>query len=221
METDTIKTAQGDLVITFLGHATLMVTFGGKTVHVDPVSAEADYTRLPAADLILISHDHHDHLDLEAVKLIRKPGTKIVGNPDAGRQIPEAIVLKNGESQTVDGFKIEAVPAYNIRHEMSPGVPFHPRGIGNGYVVTFGDKRVYFAGDTENVPEMKQLLDIDIAFLPMNLPYTMTPEMTADAALMFRPKILYPYHYGETDTARLSALLKDEKDIEIRIRKMK
>jgi len=221
METDTIKTAQGDLVITFLGHATLMVTFGGKTVHVDPVSAEADYTRLPAADLILISHDHHDHLDLEAVKLIRKPETKIVGNPDAGRQIPEAIVLKNGESQTVDGFKIEAVPAYNIRHEMSPGVPFHPRGIGNGYVVTFGDKRVYFAGDTENVPEMKQLLDIDIAFLPMNLPYTMTPEMTADAALMFRPKILYPYHYGETDTARLSALLKDEKDIEIRIRKMK
>ncbi|HOE78796.1 MAG TPA: MBL fold metallo-hydrolase [Smithellaceae bacterium] len=221
METDTIKTAQGDLVITFLGHATLMVTFGGKTVHVDPVSAEADYTRLPAADLILISHDHHDHLDLEAVKLIRKPETKIVGNPDAGRQIPEAIVLKNGESQTVDGFKIEAVPAYNIRHEMSPGVPFHPRGIGNGYVVTFGDKRVYFAGDTENVPEMKQLLDIDIAFLPMNLPYTMTPEMTADAALMFRPKILYPYHYGETDTARLSALLKDEKDIEIRVRKMK
>jgi len=221
METDTIKTAQGDLAITFLGHATLMVTFGGKTVHVDPVSAEADYTRLPAADLILISHDHHDHLDLEAVKLIRKPETKIVGNPDAGRQIPEAIVLKNGESQTVDGFKIEAVPAYNIRHEMSPGVPFHPRGIGNGYVVTFGDKRVYFAGDTENVPEMKQLLDIDIAFLPMNLPYTMTPEMTADAALMFRPKILYPYHYGETDTARLSALLKDEKDIEIRIRKMK
>lgn len=221
METDTIKTAQGDLVITFLGHATLMVTFGGKTVHVDPVSAEADYTRLPAADLILISHDHHDHLDLEAVKLIRKPETKIVGNPDAGRQIPGAIVLKNGESQTVDGFKIEAVPAYNIRHEMSPGVPFHPRGIGNGYVVTFGDKRVYFAGDTENVPEMKQLLDIDIAFLPMNLPYTMTPEMTADAALMFRPKILYPYHYGETDTARLSALLKDEKDIEIRIRKMK
>jgi len=221
METDTIKTAQGDLAITFLGHATLMVTFGGKTVHVDPVSAEADYTRLPAADLILISHDHHDHLDLEAVKLIRKPETKIVGNPDAGRQIPEAIVLKNGESQTVDGFKIEAVPAYNIRHEMSPGVPFHPRGIGNGYVVTFGDKRVYFAGDTENVPEMKQLLDIDIAFLPMNLPYTMTPEMTADAALMFRPKILYPYHYGETDTARLSALLKDEKDIEIRVRKMK
>lgn len=221
METDTIKTAQGDLVITFLGHATLMVTFGGKTVHVDPVSAEADYTRLPAADLILISHDHHDHLDLEAVKLIRKPETKIVGNPDAGRQIPGAIVLKNGESQTVDGFKIEAVPAYNIRHEMSPGVPFHPRGIGNGYVVTFGDKRVYFAGDTENVPEMKQLLDIDIAFLPMNLPYTMTPEMTADAALMFRPKILYPYHYGETDTARLSALLKDEKDIEIRVRKMK
>lgn len=221
MQTDTIKTAQGDLVITFLGHATLMATFGGKTVHIDPVGTEADYTKLPAADLILISHDHYDHLDPEAVKLIRKPATKIVGNPDVGKQLPETIVLKNGESRTVEGFKIEAVPAYNIRHEMSPGKPFHPQGVGNGYVVTFGDKRVYFAGDTENVPEMKGLADIDIAFLPMNLPYTMTPEMAADAALMFRPKILYPYHYGETDTAKLVDLLKDDKDIEIRIRKMK
>ncbi len=221
MQTDTIKTAGGDLVITFLGHATLMASFDGKTIHLDPVSAEADYAKLPQADLILVSHDHYDHLDPEAIKLIRTPATKIVGNPDVGRQIPETIVLKNGESQIVEGLKIEAVPAYNIKHEMSPGKPFHPRGIGNGYVVTFGDKRVYFAGDTENVPEMKQLADIDIAFLPMNLPYTMTPEMVADAALMFRPKVLYPYHFGETDTSELVSLLKDEKDIEIRIRKMK
>ena len=221
MQTDTIKTAGGDLVITFLGHATLMAAFDGKTIHLDPVSAEADYAKLPQADLILVSHDHYDHLDPEAIKLIRTPATKIVGNPDVGRQIPEAIVLKNGESQIVEGLKIEAVPAYNIKHEMSPGKPFHPRGIGNGYVVTFGDKRVYFAGDTENVPEMKQLADIDIAFLPMNLPYTMTPEMVAHAAGMFRPKVLYPYHQGETDTAKLLALMIDEKDIEIRIRKMK
>jgi L-ascorbate metabolism protein UlaG (beta-lactamase superfamily) len=102
----------------------------------------------------------------------------------------------------------------------SPGVPFHPKGIGNGYIVTFGDKRIYIAGDTENTPEMKNLKGIDIAFLPMNLPYTMTPEMVADAAKAFRPKILYPYHYGNTETAKIIDLLKDEKDIEVRIRSM-
>lgn len=221
MESDTVKTSKGDLVITFLGHATLMMTYGGKTLHIDPVSTEADYRKLPKADLILISHDHYDHMDLKAVNLIKTPATKIVGNPDVGRQIPGAIVLKNGESQTVDGLTIEAVPAYNIKHMAAPGKPFHPKGVGNGYVVTFGDKRIYLAGDTENIPEMKQLKDIDIAFLPMNLPYTMTPEMVADAAKRFQPKVLYPYHYGDTDTAKLRLLLKGEKGIEVRIRKMK
>jgi L-ascorbate metabolism protein UlaG (beta-lactamase superfamily) len=102
----------------------------------------------------------------------------------------------------------------------SEGAPFHPKGVGNGYIVTFGDKRVYIAGDTENIPEMKNIKGIDIAFLPMNLPYTMTPEMVADAAKSFKPKVLYPYHFGETDTAKIVDLLKDEKEIEIRIRKM-
>jgi L-ascorbate metabolism protein UlaG (beta-lactamase superfamily) len=113
------------------------------------------------------------------------------------------------------------VPAYNIVHKRSSGSPFHPKGQGNGYVVTFGDKRVYIAGDTENVPEMKRLKGIDIAFLPMNLPYTMTPEMVADAAKAFAPKILYPYHYGKTDPTKLVDLLKDTKGIEVRIRKMR
>jgi L-ascorbate metabolism protein UlaG (beta-lactamase superfamily) len=103
----------------------------------------------------------------------------------------------------------------------SEGKPFHPKGEGNGYVITFGEKRVYVAGDTENIPEMKKLEKIDIAFLPMNLPYTMTPEMVADAAKAFKPKLLYPYHYGETDTSRILELLKDTKKIEVRIRKMK
>ena len=102
----------------------------------------------------------------------------------------------------------------------SEGVPFHPEGVGNGYIVTFGDKKVYIAGDTENIPEMKNIKGIDIAFLPMNLPYTMTPEMVADAAKSFKPKVLYPYHFGETDTAKIVDLLKDEKEIEVRIRKM-
>jgi L-ascorbate metabolism protein UlaG (beta-lactamase superfamily) len=113
------------------------------------------------------------------------------------------------------------VPAYNIVHKRDTGQPFHPKEVGNGYIITFGDKRVYVAGDTENVPEMKGLKNIDIAFLPMKLPYTMPPEMVADAAKAFKPKILYPYHFGETDTSKLVSLLKGYPEIEVRIRNMK
>jgi len=221
MESDKIKTSKGDLVISFLGHGSLMMSWGGKVIHVDPVSSEADYAKLPKADMILITHEHFDHLDLNAVGHIKTAATKIVGSPEVARQIPGIVVMKNGDLQTVDGLQIEAVPAYNIVHMREPGKPFHPKGIGNGYIVTFGDKRLYVAGDTENIPEMKQLRAIDIAFLPMNLPYTMTPEMAADAAQMFHPKVLYPYHQGETDTAKLLALMKDHKDIDVRIRTMK
>jgi L-ascorbate metabolism protein UlaG (beta-lactamase superfamily) len=221
MESDTIKTSKGDLVISFLGHSTLMMSWGGKIIHVDPVSSEADYTKLPRADMILITHEHFDHLDLEAVNSIKTAATKIVGTSEVARQIPGIVAMKNGDTQTVDGLKMEAVPSYNIVNMRAPGKPFHPKGVGNGYIVTFGDKRLYLAGDTENTPEMKQLQSIDIAFLPMNLPYTMTPEMVADAAKAFQPKILYPYHYGETDTTKLVALLKDENGTEVRIRKMK
>ncbi len=221
MQTDTFQTTKGNLEIRFLGHSSLIFFWDGKTIHVDPVSVEADYSKLPKADMILITHDHYDHLDLKAVGLIKTAATKIIGSPMVGKQIQGVIVLKNGDSQTVDNLKIEAVPAYNIVNMSAPGKPFHPKGVGNGYVITFGDKRMYIAGDTENIPEMKKLQNIDIAFLPMNLPYTMTPEMVADAARMFQPKILYPYHQGETDTSKLLALLKDDQHIEVRIRKMK
>ncbi|GAB6272974.1 MAG: MBL fold metallo-hydrolase [Smithella sp.] len=221
MESDTIKTSRGDLVIHFLGHSSLIILWGGKTIHVDPVSVEADYTTLPRADMIIITHEHFDHLDLKAVDHIKTAATLIVGSAEVGKQIPETIVMKNGDTRSVDGLTIEAVPAYNIKHMRAPGKPFHPKGVGNGYVVTFGDLRLYIAGDTENIPEMKKLQNIDIAFLPMNLPYTMTPEMVADAARAFQPKILYPYHYGETDASRLVTLLKNMPDIDVRIRKMK
>ena len=129
--------------------------------------------------------------------------------------------MKNGDTKTVGGLKIEAVPAYNIVHKRDTGQPFHPKDVGNGYIITFGDKKVYVAGDTENIPEMKAIKNIDVAFLPMNLPYTMTPEMVADAAKTIKPKVLYPYHFGETDTSKIIALLKDTPEIEIRIRNMK
>ena len=219
-EKDLIKTSAGDLEITFIGHGTLMFSFQGKIIHVDPVSMYADYSKLPKADLIFITHEHRDHLDTAALEHIRTAKTTVVLTEICATKVSGGEVMKNGETKVVEGFKVEAVPAYNIVHMRSPGVPFHPKGAGNGYVITFGDKRVYVAGDTENTPEMKSLRGIDIAFLPMNLPYTMTPEMVADAAKAMKPRILYPYHFGDTDTSKLVELMKDTPGIEVRIRNM-
>jgi L-ascorbate metabolism protein UlaG (beta-lactamase superfamily) len=220
-ETDVVKTAKGDLQITFIGHGSLMFAFGGKIIHVDPFSRLTDYSKLPQADMIFLTHEHGDHLDLKALDSLRADKTKIILTKNCAQQVKDGIIMQNGDVKTVDGLKIEAVPAYNLVHMRSEGVPFHPKGNGNGYVITFGDKRIYVAGDTENIPEMKQLIDIDVAFLPMNLPYTMTPEMVADAARAFKPKVLYPYHYGETEPSKLIELMKDTPEVEIRIRKMK
>lgn len=219
-EQDVFKTGTGELKITFIGHGTLMFTFGGKVIHVDPVGQYADYGKLPKADLMLITHEHRDHLDPKVVEMLRQPGTEIVLTQAAAGQVAGGLVMANGEVKTVAGLTIEAVPAYNLVHKRESGEPFHPKGQGNGYVITFGGKRVYVAGDTENTPEMKALKGIDLAFLPMNLPYTMTPEMVADAARAFKPKVLYPYHFGKTDTARLVALLQDHPEIEVRLRRM-
>ncbi len=220
-EKDVIETNSGNLEITFLGHGTLMFTFGDKVIHVDPWSRLTDYSKMPKADIILLTHDHGDHLDLKAVELIRTEKSLVVLTEKCADRVKGGLVLRNGDVKAVEGLKIEAVPAYNMVHMRSKGIPFHPKGVGNGYVITFGDKRVYVAGDTENTPEMKKLRNIDIAFLPMNLPYTMTPEMVADAAKAFKPKILYPYHYGGTDTSEIVELLKDARGTEVRIRKMK
>jgi L-ascorbate metabolism protein UlaG (beta-lactamase superfamily) len=218
---DIIKTSGGDLLITFIGHGSLMFAFGGKVIHVDPYSKLADYAKLPKADVILITHEHRDHLDPAAIEKVRTGKTTIVLTEIGAKQFGNGTVMKNGDTKIVDGLTIEAVPAYNIVSKRDNGQPYHPKGSGNGYIITFGDKRVYVAGDTENIPEMKGFKNIDIAFLPMNLPYTMTPEMVADAAKMFQPKVLYPYHTGETDIAKLTALMKDQKVTEVRIRSMK
>jgi L-ascorbate metabolism protein UlaG (beta-lactamase superfamily) len=220
-ETDIIKTSAGDLKITFIGHGTLMLSFGGKVIHVDPYSDVADFNALPKAHLILLTHEHGDHLDLKALNAVRTEKTVVVLTEACTKQVQRGVVMMNGDVKTVEGLKIEAVPAYNIVHKRDTDQPFHPKGAGNGYIITFGDKRVYVGGDTENTPEMKGLKNIDIAFLPMNLPYTMTPEMVADAAKAFKPKILYPYHFGETEPSKVVSLLKGTPEIEVRIRKMK
>lgn len=214
VQEDSIKTSGGDLKITFIGHGTLMLTYAGKVIHADPVSMYADYATLPKADLILVTHEHGDHLDMKAIQAASTANTTIIVNPSSAKNIPNCIVLKNGEGRTVSGIKVEAVPAYNLEK------PFHPKGNGNGYILSFGDKRIYIAGDTENVAEIKALKNIDVAFLPMNQPYTMTPEQVAEVAKAMQPKVLYPYHFGNTDTAKLVELLKDEKGIEVRIRNL-
>lgn len=220
---DVISTSKGDLTITSIGHGTLMFTFNKQVIHIDPVSVYADYAEMPDADIILITHHHYDHLDLNAIHNIRKDSTKIVMTQtcmENSEAIGNVIIMKNGETKTINELEIKAIPAYNIKHKRG-NKPYHPKGVGNGYILQLGNKRVYVAGDTENTPEMKALKNIDIAFLPMNVPYTMTPEMVADAAKAFRSKILYPYHFGETNTDKLIELMKNETDIEIRIRALK
>jgi L-ascorbate metabolism protein UlaG (beta-lactamase superfamily) len=219
-ETDVFTTSAGDLSITFLGHASLLLNFNGMNIFVDPFGQVADYSTLPKADIVLSTHEHRDHLDPQALAVICSPATVLVLNPNGAAQFDGSIAMQNGDKRTVAGLQIEAVPAYNILHKREDGNPFHPKDAGNGYILTFGDTRMYLAGDTENIPEMKNLHAIDIAFLPMNLPYTMTPEMVAEAAKIFKPRILYPYHYGNTDTSILVELLKAEKGIDVRVRKM-
>jgi L-ascorbate metabolism protein UlaG (beta-lactamase superfamily) len=218
---DSFPPAPLGLTFTFITHATLIATYGTTVIHVDPVGEYADYARLPKADIVLVTHEHSDHFDPKAIAAVRTNATTVIMGSKCGAKVQGAVVMRNGEERTVKGIRIEAVPAYNIVHVRAPGSPFHPRGNGNGYVLTLGDRRVYIAGDTENTREMMALKGIDIAFLPMNLPYTMTPEMVAKAALAFRPTMLYPYHLGDTDTSKLVSLLASARDIEVRIREMK
>ncbi len=219
-ESDEFQTSNGKLKITFIGHASLMFEYNNIVLHADPWSREGDYTKLPKADIILVTHHHGDHLDKTAIDDITKGDTELLLTALCKKEIGIGTVMANGDVKVIKGIKIEAVPAYNLVHMNNDGKPFHEKGACNGYVVTFGNKRVYIAGDTENIPEMKNLKDIDIAFLPMNLPYTMSPEMVADAAKMFSPKILYPYHYNNiSDTEKLVKLLANDKNTEVRIRK--
>ena len=211
---DNFATSEGELTITFIGHGTLMMQCNGKTVHIDPIGNYADYSKLPKADLILITHDHGDHLDVNTIKTLLKTGTEVVLASVCEGKYTDGKIVKNSESGTYAGIQVDAVPAYNLEKT------FHPKGAGNGYVIYFGDKKVYVAGDTENVPEMANLKNIDIAFLPMNLPYTMTPEMVVEAVKLFHPKILYPYHFGQTDTNQLLELMKNQSGTEVRIRKL-
>ena len=217
---DVIETIGGDLTITFIGHGTLMFEYQNKVIHIDPWSRLADYSTLPKADAILITHEHEDHLDLDAIKAIEKENTDLILTRICFDKIKRGKILNNGDYTAVACVPVEAVPAYNRIARRGNGKPYHPKGEGNGYIFTFSNTRVYVAGDTEYVPEMDILHDISILFLPMNLPYTMEPTLVAMAALQLKPKILYPYHLGETKPEELIQLLMGS-GIEVRIRSMK
>jgi len=214
---ETISTPQGDIRITPIRHASLMIQMGEGVIHIDPWS-QGNYSGLPPARLILITDIHGDHMDPKALATVKADSTKILAPAAVKEKITEAETIGNGETKTVEGIKIEAVPMYNLQRGPKPGAFYHDKGRGNGYILTLGGKRLYFSGDTECVPEIKALKNIDVAFLTMNLPYTMPPEEAAECVKAFRPKVVYPYHYRGSDLKVFESALKGEKGIEVRIR---
>lgn len=211
----TFPTAAGPVNITPVYHATAIIQAGGDTIYIDP-APPANIAGLAPADLILITDIHHDHMDPADIAALSNAGTQIIAPPAVQQTVANAKVLRNGETITWHKWKITAVPMYNIRHLMPSGEPYHPKGRGNGYVLNYGGKNFYFAGDTEGTPEMRALRDIDVAFIPMNLPYTMTPDEAAEAVKQFKPKIAIPYHYRGQDIQRFADDLKGT-GIEVRL----
>jgi L-ascorbate metabolism protein UlaG (beta-lactamase superfamily) len=213
------KTASGPLRVTPLGHASLLIEYDGMTIHVDPWSNVADYSTLPPADWVWITHDHPDHYDEAALSAITTGATRFIMNPSSAERYAgseEVTILENGDSLETDGFTLEAVPAYNLVRERAGGQKYHPKGLYNGYVATFGEFRIYIAGDTECIPEMKAVQDIDLMFVPINLPYTMPPEEAVGCIKVVSPQVVVPYHQGDSDPQVVADLLRNS-GIEVRV----
>jgi L-ascorbate metabolism protein UlaG (beta-lactamase superfamily) len=219
-ETDVFKTKSGKTV-TFhaLVHASIRIQYDGKEIEVDPVTKlgnkTIDYAAMPKADYLLVTHEHFDHFNQDAIKLLSGEKTRFITNQRCADMLGSGEVMKNGDKlQITDCFTIEAVPAYNYTEGHTQ---FHPKGRDNGYILTIDGLRIYIAGDTEDIPEMSAIKEIDIAFLPCNQPYTMTPDQLVKAAKIIKPKVVFPYHYGQTDVSGLPEMLKTD-GIDVRIR---
>ena len=219
-EVDEFKTESGkEVKLHALVHSSIRIEFGNLELYIDPVrqlgNRTIDYTSMPQADFIFVTHEHGDHYDKDAIKQLSKVGTRFITNRRCADMQGYGLVLKNGDKEDLNlGIKVEAVPAYNTSEGRTQ---FHPKGRDNGYILNLDGLRIYIAGDTEDIPEMADIHDIDIAFLPCNQPYTMTPDQLIKAARVIKPKVLFPYHYGQTDVSTLPASLKDD-GIDVRIR---
>ena len=207
-------TSAGKLQLTPIQHASLMIQAGGKVMYVDP--AQGSFDGLPKADYILITDIHSDHMAPAIVDKLKTSSTVILAPKAVAATITSAKVISNGETTTVGDFKIEAIPMYNLKPAAN-GTIYHEKGRGNGYILTYGGKRFYFSGDTEGIPEMKALKNIDVAFVCMNLPFTMTPEAAAEAVRAFHPAVVYPYHYRGSDTNAFAKALEGT-GIDVRLR---
>ena len=206
---DAVATSRGDLVIHPIDHATFVMGWNGKAIYIDPVGGGERFAGLPTPDLILVTDIHGDHLNVETLSAIVTPETRIVAPAAVADRLPASLMgqttaLANGETRRFDGIGVEGVGMYNLTEER---LRYHDKGRGNGYVVTMGGTRIYIAGDTEDVPEMRALQNIDIAFVPMNLPYTMTEEQAARGVNAFDPDVVYPYHYQGSDVEKFKALV--------------
>lgn len=205
---DTYGEGEKKLYVTLVGHGSLMFEYKGKIIHVDPYGNVADYSKLPKADLILLTHEHADHLDQNAINEIKSTGTQFIMSRSCNDILKYGDIISNGEETDFDDINIKAVAAYNMVNKRPDGEFYHPKGRGNGYILSFGSQKVYVAADTENIPEMDALKGtIDIAFLPKNLPYTMSDDMFIDAAKKVMPKHLYPYHMSEFDNDKITKAL--------------
>ena len=222
-QTDEFTTKSGKKVrFTCIKHASIQINYNGLEIQVDPVGKgmkpETDYSKFPKADIILVTHEHHDHFDSDAIAQLRTASTKIYLNPAVHKMFGSGKALKNGDKVKIaNDITIEAVPAYNT----TPGrEKFHPKGRDNGYILTLDGMRIYIAGDTEDIPEMANIKDISIAFLPCNQPYTMTVDQLVKAAKTIMPKVLFPYHFSQTPIDQTRILLAGS-GIDVRIRDYK
>lgn len=219
-EVDVFNTKSGKTVrFHALMHASIRIEYDGREIEIDPVTKlrdrTVDYASMPKADYILITHEHSDHFDRGAISQLTADGTQLVTNKRCGEMLGYGSVMNNGDTLRISSdITLVAVPAYNTTEANKK---FHPKGRDNGYVLTIDGLRIYIAGDTEDIPEMASIKDIDIAFMPCNQPYTMTPEQLVSAAKVVKPKVLFPYHYGQTDVTVIPGMLKDA-GIDVRIR---
>ncbi len=223
MAQDDVYTTQSgkQVTFTFIKHASLEIKYDGLSIQVDPVRQlppETDYSKFSKAAFVFVTHEHFDHFDKDAIATLSDEKTQVILNKRCADMLGSGRAMNNGDTLKLrDDITVEAVPAYNTTPDHQQ---FHPKGRDNGYVITLDGLRIYIAGDTEDIPEMASLKDIDIAFLPCNQPYTMTPEQLANAAKMFNPKVVYPYHYSDTPVEQINTLLKDS-GIEVKIRALK